>query len=178
MAIAIDFGTSNTVIARWNPVTQQSETLSISGLSIQQGLNPPLIPSLVYVEDAGKNQVLVGQQVRDRGLDISNEPRFFRSFKRGIGANIQGFLPELDGQFVTFEQVGQWFLTSVITQLSATNPEVADSLVLTVPVDSFETYRHWLGTVCNNLAVREVRMLDEPMAAVWVMVLATKKFYW
>jgi molecular chaperone DnaK (HSP70) len=165
MAIAIDFGTSNTVIARWNPVTQQPETLSIRGLSIQQGLNPPLIPSLVYVENALKNQVLVGQQVRDRGLDISNEPRFFRSFKRGIGVNIQGFLPELDGQVVTFEQVGQWFLTSVITQLSTTNPEVADSLVLTVPVDSFETYRHWLGTVCNDLAVREVRMLDEPTAA-------------
>ncbi len=165
MAIAIDFGTSNTVIARWNPVTQQPETLSIPGLSIQQALNPPLIPSLVYVENAAKNQVLVGQQVRSSGLDISNEPRFFRGFKRGIGANIQGFLPEIDGQVVTFEQVGQWFLTQVITQLSATNPEVADSLVLTVPVDSFETYRHWLGTVCNDLAVREVRMLDEPTAA-------------
>ena len=64
MAIAIDFGTSNTVIARWNPVTQQPETLNIPELSIQQGLNPPLIPSLLYVEDASKTQVLVGQQVR------------------------------------------------------------------------------------------------------------------
>jgi molecular chaperone DnaK (HSP70) len=165
MAIAIDFGTSNTVIARWNPVIQQPETLKISELSIQQGFNPPLIPSLVYVEDAAKGKVLVGQQVRSSGLDISNEPRFFRSFKRGIGANVQGFLPEIDGQVVSFEQVGQWFLTQVISQLSATNPEVADSLVLTVPVDSFETYRHWLGTVCSNLAVREVRMIDEPTAA-------------
>jgi molecular chaperone DnaK (HSP70) len=98
MAIAIDFGTSNTVIARWNPVTQQPETLNIPGLSIQQSLNPPLIPSLVYLEDASKGQVLVGQQVRDRGLDLKNDPRFFRSFKRGIGADIQGFLPEIDGQ--------------------------------------------------------------------------------
>jgi molecular chaperone DnaK (HSP70) len=165
MTIAIDFGTSNTVIARWNPVTQKPETLSIPGLSIQQSLNPPLIPSLVYVEDAGKSQVLVGQQVRDKGLDLSNDSRFFRSFKRGIGANIQGFLPELDGQEVTFEQVGKWFLTSVITQLSAAQPEVAESLVLTVPVDSFEAYRHWLGSVCQDLAVQEVRMLDEPTAA-------------
>ncbi|TWH50900.1 Hsp70 family protein [Dulcicalothrix desertica] len=165
MTIAIDFGTSNTVIARWNPVTQQAETLSIPGLSIQQSLNPPLIPSLVYIEDAAKNQVLVGQQVRDKGLDLSNEPRFFRSFKRGIGANIQGFMPELDGQNVTFEQVGKWFLTSIITQLSTAQPEVADSLVLTVPVDSFEAYRHWLGSVCQDLAVQEVRMLDEPTAA-------------
>jgi molecular chaperone DnaK (HSP70) len=165
MAIAIDFGTSNTVIARWNLVTQQPETLSIPGLSIQQSLNPPLIPSLVYVEDAVKGQILAGQKVRDRGLDLSNEPRFFRSFKRGIGANIQGFLPEIDGQTITFEDVGKWFLTQVISQLSASNPEVVDSLVLTVPVDSFETYRYWLGGVCQDLAVQEVRMLDEPTAA-------------
>lgn len=164
MAIAIDFGTSNTVIARWNPVTQQPETLNIPGLSIQQSLNPPLIPSLVYVEDASRSQVLVGQQVRDRGLDLKSDLRFFRSFKRGIGADIQGFLPELDGQIVTFELIGQWFLTQVISQLAPQQGGL-DSLVLTVPVDSFESYRHWLGVVCQSLPVEQVRMLDEPTAA-------------
>lgn len=164
MAIAIDFGTSNTVIARWNPVTQQPETLSLPGLSIQQSLNPPLIPSLVYVEEALKGQVLVGQQVRDSGLDLKTDPRFFRSFKRGVGADIQGFLPELDGQIITFEQVGQWFLSEVITQLAPLQGGI-DSLVLTVPVDSFEAYRHWLGKVCQALPVNQVRMLDEPTAA-------------
>ncbi|MDJ0675802.1 MAG: Hsp70 family protein [Calothrix sp. MO_167.B42] len=164
MAIAIDFGTSNTVIARWNPVNKQAETLSLSGLSIQQSLNPPLIPSLVYVEDAAEDKVLVGQQVRDRGLDLSGESRFFRSFKRGIGAEIQGFLPELDGKTITFEQVGQWFLSRAIEEL-ATLEGGLDSLVLTVPVDSFEAYRHWLGRVCQELPVEQVRMLDEPTAA-------------
>ncbi len=164
MAIAIDFGTSNTVIARWNPVTQEPETLNIPGLSVQQSLNPPLIPSLVYVEDAGKAKVLVGQQVRDRGFDLKNDPRFFRTFKRGIGADIQGFLPELDGQIVTFEQVGQWFLFQVIEQLAPMQGGL-ESLVLTVPVDSFEAYRHWLGKVCQALPVEQVRMLDEPTAA-------------
>jgi molecular chaperone DnaK (HSP70) len=164
MAIAIDFGTSNTVIARWNPVTKQPETLTLPGLSIQQSLNPPLIPSLVYVEEATQGKVIVGQQVRDRGFDLKGDTRFFRSFKRGIGADIQGFLPELDGQSVTFEQVGEWFLTQVIDQLAPFEGGL-DSLILTVPVDSFETYRHWLGRVCQNLAVEQVRMLDEPTAA-------------
>ncbi|ABA20196.1 Heat shock protein Hsp70 [Trichormus variabilis ATCC 29413] len=164
MAIAIDFGTSNTVIARWNPVTQQPETITLPGLSIQQSLNPPLIPSLVYVEDANQAKILIGQQVRDRGLDLKGDTRFFRSFKRGIGADIQGFLPELDGQIVTFEQVGQWFLTEVIQQLAPLEGGL-DSLVLTVPVDSFEAYRYWLGQVCQALPVEQVRMLDEPTAA-------------
>lgn len=65
MPIAIDFGTSNTVITRWNPVTQQPETLSLPGLSTRQGLNPPLIPSLVYIEAANQDKVLIGQQIRD-----------------------------------------------------------------------------------------------------------------
>ncbi|QSJ20478.1 Hsp70 family protein [Nostoc sp. UHCC 0702] len=164
MAIAIDFGTSNTVIARWNPVTQQPETISVPGLSIQQSLNPPLIPSLVYVESATQGKIILGQEVRDRGLDLKGEARFFRSFKRGIGADIQGFLPELDGQIITFEQVGQWFLKEVIAQLAPQEGGL-DSLVLTVPVDSFEAYRHWLGTVCQDLNVEQVRMLDEPTAA-------------
>ncbi|MBE9005924.1 Hsp70 family protein [Fortiea sp. LEGE XX443] len=164
MAIAIDFGTSNTVIARWNPVTQQAETLTLPGLSIQQSLNPPLIPSLVYVEEAAQGKIIVGQQVRDRGLDLKGEARFFRSFKRGIGAEIQGFLPELDGQIITFEQVGQWFLSQVIEQLAPLEGGL-DSLILTVPVDSFEAYRHWLGKVCQSLPVEQVRMLDEPTAA-------------
>ena len=164
MAIAIDFGTSNTVIARWNPVTQESETLSLPGLSVQQSLNPPLIPSLLYVEDAAKGQVLVGQQVRDHGLDLKNDPRFFRTFKRGIGTDIQGFLPELDGQIVTFEQVGQWFLNQVITQLAPMQGGL-ESLVLTVPVDSFEAYSYWLGKVCQALPVEQVRIIDEPTAA-------------
>jgi molecular chaperone DnaK (HSP70) len=37
--------------------------------------------------------------------------------------------------------------------------------VLTVPVDSFEAYRHWLGKVFQALPIEQVRMLDEPTAA-------------
>jgi len=171
---AIDFGTSNTVITRWNPVTQQPETLNLPDLSLQLSQNPPLIPSLLYVEDASLSKVVVGQAVRDRGLDLTNNPRFFRSFKRGIGADIQGFLPELDGKIVRFEQVGQWFLSQIIEQLlpPTSNREgnlgeqsLIESLILTVPVDSFEAYRHWLSGVCQSLPVKQVRMLDEPTAA-------------
>lgn len=162
MSYAIDFGTSNTVVTRWNPVSQQPETLKLPRLSQRIGQNPDLVPSLLYIEDAAQAKVLVGQQVRDRGLDITTDPRFFHSFKRGIGSTIQGFLPELEGQSVSFEQVGEWFLTQVVKALPESSLE---SLVFTVPVDSFETYRHWLGQVCQNLQVEQVRILDEPTAA-------------
>lgn len=161
---AIDFGTSNTVITRWNPVTQLPETVSLPDLSVRLGDNPPLIPSLVYVEDASQAKILAGQTVRDRGLDLSSDARFFRNLKRGIGTDIQGFLPNLDGTTLMFEQVGEWFLTHVIHALKAQDPQM-EALTFTVPVDSFEVYRHWLGQVSQSLQVAQVRMLDEPTAA-------------
>lgn len=165
MAIAIDFGTSNTVIGRWNAAIQQAETVSLPGLSLSGGLNPPVIPSLVYIEDASSDRAILGQMVRDRGLDLQHDNRFFRSFKRGIGAQIQGFLPELDGATMSFERVGEIFLTGILKQLPTTVPDVGESLVLTVPVDSFEIYRSWLSKVCDPLPVDNVRLLDEPTAA-------------
>ncbi|MEA5511472.1 Hsp70 family protein [Crocosphaera sp. UHCC 0190] len=165
MSYAIDFGTSNTIITRLNPVTATPEMVKLPGVCQQLGNNPPLIPSLVYIENAEQAQILVGQKVRDRGLDLSNNPRFFRQFKRGIGANIQGFLPELDGQSITFEQVGEWFLSDLIKQIKNESVTPLDSLVLTVPVDSFETYRHWLSQVCLGWNIEQIRLLDEPTAA-------------
>jgi molecular chaperone DnaK (HSP70) len=165
MAIAIDFGTSNTVISRWNAATQQAETVTLPGLSLVGGMNPPLIPSLVYVEEGIDRRAILGQMVRDRGLDLKGDHRFFRGFKRGIGVEIQGFLPELDGVSMTFERVGELFLTGIIEQLQQTLPEVGEALVLTVPVDSFEVYRRWLTGICAKLPVQQVRLIDEPTAA-------------
>ena len=55
------------------------------------------MPSLVYVEQAEQSveetKAIVGQAVRDRGFDLSTDPRFFRNFKRGIGTPMQGFIP-------------------------------------------------------------------------------------
>ncbi|MEG4964498.1 MULTISPECIES: Hsp70 family protein [unclassified Microcoleus] len=164
MTIAIDFGTSNTVVARWNQALQQPETLKLPGLSAISAQNPPLIPSLLYVEDAAANKVILGQQVRDRGLDLSGDSRFFRNFKRGIGTSVQGFVPELDGQLITFERVGEWYLSQIVNSIREL-PLPVDSLIFTVPVDSFEAYRHWLGKVSESLQVEQVRILDEPTAA-------------
>jgi molecular chaperone DnaK (HSP70) len=164
MVFAIDFGTSNTVVARWNRATEQAETVALPGISAKS--SPAVIPSLLYVESAATTQLVLGQAVRDRGLDLAQDQRSFRNFKRGIGAT--GFVPQLDGVAVDFEQVGAWFLGGVLRQLAAT--ETLDALVLTVPVDSFEVYRLWLGQVCANLSrdglnLPPVQMVDEPTAA-------------
>ena len=156
MTIALDFGTSNTVISRLK--NGEGEIIKLPNIS---QTNPPLIPSLLYVNNGSENDLIIGQKVKDRGLDISNNPRFFRNFKRGIGTEIQGFLPQLDDRTISFELVGQWFLHGILNELE----ETPDSLIITVPVDSFESYRHWLTGVVAQWNINQVRILDEPTAA-------------
>ena len=162
---AIDFGTSNTVITRWNGITKTAETIALPRFSQKIPNSPPVIPSLVYVKDAKSPEVVIGQQVRDRGLDLATDNRFFRSFKRGIGADIQGFLPQLDDTEITFEQIGEWFLRELISKTQTDAGDNLESLVVTVPVDSFDTYRLWLTEICQSLEIEQVRILDEPTAA-------------
>ncbi|XGB42437.1 MAG: Hsp70 family protein [Nodosilinea sp. LVE1205-7] len=164
MTLAIDFGTSNTVISRWNALSKSPETLCLEGLSLTQTNLPSLVPSLVYVDKPTLEGVVVGQAVRDRGLDIANDSRFFRNFKRGIGTPLRGFLPQIEGQAISFEQVGRWFLQRVLAQVRTLAPE-EDSLVLTVPVDSFEAYRLWLEELARGLEFSQVHLIDEPTAA-------------
>lgn len=166
MAIAIDFGTSNTLITRWNAVKKQAEVLEVNGLSQKLLNNPPLIPSQIFVADASSGEVVAGQMVGDRGLDNDQtEKRFYRNFKRGIGTQTQGFLPELDGEQISFEQLGHWYLGNIFQQLNKQEGRI-DSLVMTVPVDSFETYRSWLTQVCGDFpGIEKIQLLDEPTAA-------------
>ncbi len=145
---AIDFGTSNTVVAR-RLADGTCETVRLPGLSVPVG--PPVIPSLVWVGD----RPVVGQAVLDRGL--AESPQCFAAFKRGIGA--PGFYPEINGRVWDGEALGAVFLGEILAAL----PDLT-ALTLTVPVGSFEVYRRWLQQVVA--AVPQVRLVDEPLAAV------------
>ncbi|MFQ3679664.1 MAG: Hsp70 family protein [Pseudanabaenaceae cyanobacterium] len=150
MEYAIDFGTSNTVVAR-RQGDGTCETVRLPGLSAPVG--PPVIPSLVWVGD----RPVVGQAVLDRGL--AEHPHCFAAFKRGIGVPGPGFYPEINGRVWDGEALGAAFLGEILAAL----PEVT-ALTLTVPVGCFEAYRRWLQQVVA--AVPQVRLVDEPLAAV------------
>ncbi len=158
---SLDFGTTNTLLGRWLPNASQPETLSLSSLSVP---HLPMIPSLLYVHDAQRGKVSVGHEVIDQGLDTAGDPRFFSNFKRGIGSSVQGFTPVLDGEEVTFEQVGRWFLQRVLERLAHQESTIED-LVLTVPVNSFEPYRFWLTQMAQSLSASKIQLLDESTAA-------------
>jgi len=81
MALAFDFGTCNSVIARWNEALGDIETPELPNLGTsypQPGAQKArVIPSMIHF---GKDQVkLIGSQVGDGGL--GNHPGTFRWLK-------------------------------------------------------------------------------------------------
>jgi molecular chaperone DnaK (HSP70) len=164
-AIAIDFGTSNTVVAIQDPTTRKPQTLHFEGLS--RRIQTPrgavsVIPSLAVVKDG--ETLVFGETVRSQRLAFAMPERSFQSFKRDLAADFQPPPRQLDGQLYSAEAISEAFLTQVWQQISQLEIEPRH-LVFTVPVGAFERYVDWFRTMGNLFQVPTVQMVDESTAA-------------
>ncbi len=166
--IAIDFGTTNTVVAEWNESTGSAQTVVLRGLSApSRGLQPASIPSLVYFYDGHRDDVRIGYAVRQQGLDNPYGEAaqwLFANFKEAlVGKRPHPPLRLRDGE-VTAGQAAEIFLDRIVSAIKQSGRTVAE-LVLTAPVGAFETYLRWLSRMAEHLGVPRIRLLDEPTAA-------------
>jgi len=162
---AIDFGTTNTVIARWDEGTNAPEIITIPNISTDgSDGRPPLVPSLLYVQDGKAETVTIGQAVRDKNFDQQKDNRLFRNFKRGIVASPSPEPRTIDDALWADRNAGRAFVKQVIDLLPHPDAEI-DQLVLTAPVASFEGYLSWLNGVIDEIAPEKIRVVDESTAA-------------
>jgi molecular chaperone DnaK (HSP70) len=164
-AIAIDFGTSNTVISILEPDTQAPMTLRFPGLSrlfSEGGADVAVVPSLVFVRGAG--DWVVGETVRSQRLGLLQPQRFFRSFKRDLAADFQPPPRTLDEQLYDVEAIATQFLTEIwnVIQTQIADPSL---LIFTVPVGAFERYLDWFQEMALKLGFPDIRFVDESTAA-------------
>ncbi|MDX2160000.1 MAG: Hsp70 family protein [bacterium] len=163
---AIDFGTTNSVIARWDETKSAPEVirLPIIGTDARADL-PPVVPTLLYVNDARTRAVTIGQTVRDHGLDQRADNRLFRNFKRGIVSSPAPDPRTIDSTAFADVDAGTQFLHLLMSALPTKLDEI-EQLVLTAPVASFEGYLTWLNNVIDSENVSEkIRIIDESTAA-------------
>ena len=161
--LAIDFGTSNTVVAMWDEARQEGISLHVPdyGRYFQQGDEQiSVVPSLIhYTADRRR---WLGNQVLEHKLYHSE--RTFRWMKRYIG-NRSPVKMKLDGREISQQEAGRDFLSSVLLfaaeELNIGDEEVA----LTVPVEAFEHYENWLTEVAETAGMPRFRLIDEPSAA-------------
>lgn len=163
--IAIDFGTTNSVIARWDADKDEAEIITIPNLtddSIPD--HPPVVPSLVYVSNAQTNETHIGMEVRTGSLDSQRDNRLFRNFKRGIVAKPAPAPRIIDHTEYADIDAGTAFVKRVIDSIPYPIDEV-EQLVLTAPVASFEGYLSWLNYVIEQVPNDKIRIVDESTAA-------------
>lgn len=161
--LALDFGTSNTVIAAWDETRKEGVPLFVPDygqVSQQGGEQISVVPSVIHYAENG--QRWIGNQVLEKNLYHS--PRTFRWMKRYI-SNRSPLKVRVDGREISPQEAGRDFLSSVLlfaaAELKATDEEIA----LTVPVEAFEHYETWLTSVAETAGMPRFRLIDEPSAA-------------
>lgn len=164
--LAIDFGTTNSVFARWIADTETVEIITIEGLSddvVADDL-PPSVPSLVYINDGKQQLVTVGAPVRTQGFDVKQDNRLFRNFKRGIVASPAPAPRLIDDSEWADKDAGRYFVKHLINAMPFQDQDI-EQLVLTAPVASFEGYLAWLNGVIDEISMDKIRVVDESTAA-------------
>jgi len=163
-SVAIDFGTSNTVICTVDPITQTPRTLTFNQLSRRFDSNDDqvnVVPSVVFAQ--GADTLLMGEMVRAQRLGFAQPDRLFQAFKRDLVADYRPPARQLDGVTYTPELISERFLQELWQQICQ---QVEPSQVIfTVPVGSFERYLDWFQDVAQRLAMPNVRLVDESTAA-------------
>jgi molecular chaperone DnaK (HSP70)/HEAT repeat protein len=164
--LAIDFGTTNSVISRWNDETEATEVIKLAEISANGGQEcPPLIPSLLYVQNGQSGQVVVGQAVNKHDLNRQKDNRLFRNFKRGLVTSSAPQPRSIDGALWTDREAGRSFVQHLVDRLPYPITEI-EQLVLTAPVVSFTGYLAWLNEALAELNINDkIRIVDESTAA-------------
>jgi len=168
--VAIDFGTSNTVVCILNPDTQTPETLRLGEISHIFKTNKfsgdsqeiPVVPTLVFVK--GPGELVLGEKVRSQRLGQSQPESLFKAFKRDLAADFQPPPRNIDGEIYTPKSVAEQFIKTIFKQLHSQKIH-PDKVIFTVPVGAFERYLDWFRDLAQNLGISEFQLIDESTAA-------------
>lgn len=161
--LAVDFGTSNTLVAVWDAARKEGVPLQIPDygqVSLQGGESIAIIPSLIhYAEDKRR---WIGNQVLQQGLYESRLT--FRWMKRYI-AQRSPLKVRLDGREISPFEAGRDFLSSVLVFAAREIDLKDEEVVFSAPVEAYEHYENWLASVAEAAGMPRFRLIDEPSAA-------------
>lgn len=111
-SIAIDFGTSKTLVSHIDPLSGEPKILRL-------GRSQDMIPSAIYVDDKG--QLSYGEEANDLIADTSGT--YLRGFKMNLGSDTPlHFFEEGDGnlQIMTAKKLTALFLTHIRKKVEET----------------------------------------------------------
>ncbi|MBI2372399.1 MAG: Hsp70 family protein [Deltaproteobacteria bacterium] len=186
-AWAIDLGTTNTAIARWDASAYRPRLVELPNVCRRPGGEdhleaPRLIPSSTQIVDEptladrlgawppiAKRFFLGQQAVIGRGALELNEgvtrPSFVPTFKPYLTHEALRPIARAGGKGFSARDVTRLFVRELFAEVKRETGERIRDLAITTPVESFESYRAEILAVMKRLGVRRVRFIDEPVAA-------------
>jgi molecular chaperone DnaK (HSP70) len=170
MTIALDFGTCNTVIARWNEGRDDVEVPSIRELTktfpyLIPGKNTTLhakvIPSLIHYGEG--DSAVVGYGVERDGL--VDHPATFRWTKMDLlKGNTRN--RRANGRLVNPRQAASELLDNILLFAQGALGGPDEEVVATVPVEADDFYVDWLRDTVGRQFRRGATILDEATACI------------
>ncbi len=171
MPVALDFGTCNTVMARWNHAANRADLIRLDGLGRRfryrldgekTDREAPVMPSLVHYGAAGRR--LLGEEVASEGL--IDHPGTFRWVKLDVLNNLNHARWVGDRHVRPFEAATEIVRTALTFGLAAGGNLQDEELVVTLPVEAFNHYTDWLEAAVRSAFLGRVSFIDEATACI------------
>jgi molecular chaperone DnaK (HSP70) len=186
---ALDLGTSNTGLARWDEEAHRPRLLGLTEVcrrpSSEDHLEAPrLIPSATEVLPEAElsffgrlgrgnfwlkrafwgQHAVIGRPALERNESESRQG-YAATFKSALQRAPLRTLTHRDGRQFSGRDVAQLFLRELLRIAREQTGERIRSLTITAPVDSYEIYRAELAGVARRLGIDDLSFVDEPVAA-------------
>lgn len=184
---SIDFGTSNSGVARWDasaekPVIVELDDIARAPTNDDPLAAPRMVPSAVWIDEGDTFADRVGRwgPVR-RNFFIGSEGLIGRpALEKNEARALPGFAPlfkpylahaplrtlaKSGDRAYSARDVSRIFARELLAAVFRQTGERIRDVVLSAPVESFEAYRAELVSMCNSVGIRRVRFIDEPVAA-------------
>lgn len=184
---ALDLGTTNSLLVRWDPASDRPRLLELPSVCRHSDAADPLeaprvVPSAVHVLDDHSFWTRLGQRplfarhlflgkpalIGRPAMELNAlRPRrnFVPSFKRALSMSPLMPVARAAGRTWSAREVARLFLRELFAEAKEATGERIRELVLTAPVETFETYRAELSSLAKGLGVHHLRFIDEPVAA-------------
>ncbi|HNH46815.1 MAG TPA: Hsp70 family protein [Myxococcota bacterium] len=185
-AWALDLGTTNSALARFNAEQLRPELLELPELSRRPAgadllTAPRMVPSVVHLLEPDlttrlgrlpflRDQVfwgreaLIGRPALEQNQGFPS-PSFAPGFKAALASQPTRPLARLGSRRYSARDIAGIFLRELCAAAARQTGERIRDLTITLPVDSYDSYRAELHTLAKTAGIHRLKLLDEPVAA-------------
>jgi molecular chaperone DnaK (HSP70) len=167
--IGVDFGTANTVVARWDEALGRGEPVPLDGIDLiiqaGAGVLQRVVPSLIAYSRDGTRRWLGAQVAARQELLDDRAVSVFQATKSNLTGRAADIPRSVGERKVTGRDAATQFLGDVMAMAVLAVGSDDLEIVATAPVETFDSYRDWLvRDVAGDTATR-LRVVDEATAA-------------